>query len=55
MGAAECSFVATGETNEDVMGKMMEHAKAAHADKMEQMKDISLEEVTSMMMSKIEQ
>ena len=51
---AECDFVASGENNEEVMKKMMEHAQAAHPDKMEQMKSMSTEEVTAMMMSKIQ-
>ena len=38
-------FVAKGETDEEVIGKMMVHAKEAHADKMAGMSD---EEMTKM-------
>ncbi len=53
LGAAECTFVASGETNEDVVQKMMEHAKAAHPEKMEQMKNMTPEEMNAMMVAKI--
>ncbi len=51
---AECAFVASGETNEDVIKKMMDHAQASHPEKMEQMKSMSQDEVTAMMTAKIQ-
>jgi len=47
---AECDFVAKGETNQEVMKAMMDHAQAAHPDKMKEMETKSAEEVQSMMM-----
>lgn len=33
--ASTCEYVATAATTEEVVGMMVEHAKSAHADKME--------------------
>lgn len=46
LGTPECPFVAEGETNEEVVAKMMEHAKETHADKLEGKSD---EEIQAMM------
>jgi len=51
---AECAFVASGETNEEAMKKMMDHAKEAHPEKMEQMGKMSEADVNAMMMAKIQ-
>jgi predicted small metal-binding protein len=34
VGGGTCTFEASGETPEEVKGKMAEHAKVAHADMM---------------------
>jgi len=39
MGAVDCAFVAEGETNDEVKGKMMAHAQEAHPDKIASMSD----------------
>ncbi len=39
MGAAECDFVATGNTAEELKDKMMEHAKMEHSDMLDSMSD----------------
>jgi predicted small metal-binding protein len=49
MGADD-GFVAKGSTDEEVMGKMMKHAREKHADKMSGMSD---EEMREMMKGKI--
>ncbi|MEW6722051.1 MAG: DUF1059 domain-containing protein [Candidatus Micrarchaeota archaeon] len=39
LGTSECQFVAEGATAEEVKGKLMEHAKQAHADKLAAMNE----------------
>lgn len=45
-----CDFEATGSTAEEVAGKMMAHAKTAHADHVKGMSDA---DIMSMMKSKV--
>lgn len=51
MGDATCGFVAKGETDQEVMDMMVAHVKEKHPEKMEGM---NMEEMNSMMMSKIQ-
>jgi len=49
-----CSFVAKGETDEDVMKQLDEHGKKAHPKEMEEMmKMMPKEQMMEMMKSKI--
>lgn len=48
MGMSD-DFVAKGETKEEVMGKMMEHAKMEHKDMMDKMSDAEKEEMKKKM------
>ncbi len=50
MGDASCSFVAKGETDQEVMDMMMAHVKEHHPDKM----GTDMEAMKSKMMSKME-
>lgn len=54
MGSADCDFTATGETQEEVMAKMKEHAMSAHPDKMKEM-TMTDAEMEEMMKSKMTQ
>ena len=47
----ECGFSATGETKDELKGKMMEHAKMEHKDMLEKMS----EEEKKDMMAKMEE
>lgn len=56
LGTPECGFVAQADTSEEVVKKMIEHAKMAHSDKIEEMsKTMSEEEIEKMMASKVKQ
>lgn len=49
-----CTFVAEDETAEGVVAKMMDHAKAAHADDMAKMSvTMTPDQTKAMMMSKV--
>ena len=50
MGTMECDFVAKSETEDEVVGSMMDHAKQSHPDKMTMMPE---EEMKNMMKSKV--
>ena len=54
MGAAGCDFEATGETNEEVKGKMLAHVQEAHPEKMEGMDEAKKAEMDALMDSKIQ-
>ena len=49
----DCDFVAQGETEKEVMDKAMEHVKAVHPEKAEEMKAMSQQETESAMMAKM--
>ena len=50
----DCSFVATGETDKEVMDKLNEHSMAVHAEEMKKM-NMTLAEIEEMMRSKIKE
>ena len=50
MGTMECDFVAKGETEDEIVGSMMDHAKQSHPDKITMMPE---EEMKNMMKSKV--
>lgn len=52
METENCPFMAKGETDEEVMDKMMMHMKEAHPEKMMKMNE---EEMRSSMRSKIKE
>ena len=39
---ADCAFEATGDSVEEVAGKMMAHAKAEHAEEVKGMSDVDM-------------
>ncbi|MFA6422061.1 MAG: DUF1059 domain-containing protein [Candidatus Buchananbacteria bacterium] len=45
---ADCKFVAKGNTNEEVMNKMMEHVGKSHPDKMEEVKGMPKSDIEMM-------
>ena len=49
LGGVTCSYVAEGETNEEVKGRMMNHAHAIHSDKLEGMSDEDKKEMDAKM------
>ena len=49
LGAQGCSFRVEGETSEEVMQKMYEHAQESHRDVLEQMGDADRFEMKSKM------
>lgn len=46
---ADCDFVAKGQTDEDVIRQVQEHAKTDHPDEWTQMQKMSNEEKNKMM------
>ena len=52
MGMSD-DFVAKGETKEEVMGKMTEHAMTEHKDMMDKMSDTEKEEMKKKMEEKM--
>jgi predicted small metal-binding protein len=44
MGNAMCDFVATGETDEEVVDKMMAHAKISHPEDLTKMSENDMRE-----------
>ena len=55
LGMPDCNFVAKGGTNEEVLQKMMDHAKLEHREMMDDMmKKMTVDEMKEMMMEKIE-
>jgi predicted small metal-binding protein len=55
MGSATCSFVATGDTDLDVMAKMKTHISAEHADDAKKIAEMGDEKATALMTSKIKE
>jgi len=54
LGDASCHFVAEGQTDEEVLGKMKAHSMELHADKMKEMAaSMTEEQIAEMMKSKI--
>jgi len=53
IGGVNCGFEATGETSDEVKGKMMEHAKEVHPEKLEGMTDESKAEMDKLMDEKM--
>jgi len=52
----ECDYVAEAETEEEVMGMSMEHAKKVHKEKMdEMMENMTMDEMKEEMRSKIKE
>ncbi len=49
-----CDFVATGESNEEVINKMMEHATKEHKNDTEE-KNMSNDDMKNMMLAKIKE
>lgn len=50
----DCHFTAQGESDDEVVGKMMQHAQEAHADKVKEMSEkMSMDEMKAMMKEKI--
>ncbi|GEM_PF-885026 len=55
MGTADCDMIVTGETEQEVMDKIMAHAKEVHADKLKEMSStMSEEEMMNMMKGMME-
>ncbi len=52
MGDPSCGFVAQGETDQEVMDKMMGHVKSSHPGVMTKM---DMGQMNSMMMSKMQE
>ncbi len=50
---ATCDFVATGATEEEVIGKMMQHAGSAHPEAVAKMNAMPKDEMMAMVKSKI--
>ncbi len=55
MGSATCNFVATGMTEDEVIGTMMQHATVTHPQDMEKMKAMPKDQMMAMMKSKIKE
>lgn len=56
LGTPECNFVAKGETAEEVVQTMSDHAMQAHADKIAEIsKTMTPEQIKAMMMSKVKE
>ncbi len=54
LGDASCHFVAEGQTDEEVLGKMKSHVTEVHPDKMTEMaKTMTEDQIMEMMKSKI--
>lgn len=54
LGDASCHFVAEGQTDEEVLGKMKAHVTETHPDKMKEMAATMTEDqIMAMMKSKI--
>ena len=49
LGMENCPFVAEGETEEEVKGKMMGHAADVHPEKLENMDDAKKAEMDKLM------
>jgi predicted small metal-binding protein len=47
--SSDCHFEATGDTNEEVIGKLFQHASEAHKDKLEGMSEDDKEGMTTKM------
>jgi len=54
LGNSTCNFEATGETNEEVKGKMWSHAAEAHPEILQGMDEAKKAEMSKMMDSKIQ-
>jgi len=52
-GTPDCDFVATGETDEEVIGKIKEHVGAVHADLMKDATPESMEAWEKMAPTKV--
>jgi predicted small metal-binding protein len=48
MGHTECSFVAKGETQEEVLNELMAHAKEHHPEDIAKMESMTPEEMQGM-------
>jgi len=53
LGDSSCHFEATGQTAEEAKQKLMEHAKAAHADKLAGMSEVDKASMMKMVDEKV--